>query len=108
MTLLEAITALVILSLSAVGYLDLFHGGSRAIRDASEWGRLVSIAESTMEEASLGGSIGAQAPGLPRSDGFARVVEHRPWRGHVSEIVVSVTSPRGVTFTLQRLARDRR
>ena len=112
MTLLEALIALVILGLSAIGYLDVFQSSARAVRDADEWTRTVSIAESTMEAATLGDALQAQNALAGRvSDatgavsGFQRRVEVRPWRAHVQEIVVTVTSPRGTTFTLRRLTR---
>ena len=61
MTLLEALIALVILGLSAIGYLDVFQSSARAVRDADEWTRTVSMAESTMEAATLGDALQAQA-----------------------------------------------
>ncbi len=100
---------MVILGLSAVGFLDLFQSSARSIRDADEWTRTVAIAESTMEAATLGDALQAQqAAGNGDSAGqsrFERRVEVRPWRNRVQEIVVTVTSPRGTIFTLRRLTR---
>ncbi len=118
MTLLEAVIAVVILGLSAVGYLDLYRSGAGAARDAGEWARVVAAAESAMEAATLGDAVQARA-GLPEEGGppsaqapsggapLRTRVEVRPWRAGVHEIVVTVTSSRGVTFALHRLARER-
>jgi type II secretory pathway pseudopilin PulG len=51
MTLLEALLALVILGLSAVGYLDVYQASARSVRDAGEWTQVVALAESAMEGA---------------------------------------------------------
>lgn len=111
MTLLEALVALVILGLSAVGYLDVFRSSSASVRDADEWGRVVAIAETAMEGATLGDAMQAQRGALApqdRADGFAERVEVVPWRPGVSQVIVTVTSPRGTRFTLRRLAREPR
>ena len=113
MTLLEALLALVILGLSAVGYLDVYQASARSVRDAGEWTQVVALAESAMEGATLGDALQAQeAQGGTRrstqSSGFGQDVTMRPWRPGVNEIVVTITSPRGLTFTLRRLARERR
>lgn len=112
MTLLEALLALVILGLSAVGYLDTYQSSARAVRDAGEWTRVVALAESAMEGATLGDAWQAQEGAgatreASRVAGFGEVVTVRPWTPGVNEIVVTITSPRGVTFTLRRLARER-
>jgi type II secretory pathway pseudopilin PulG len=104
-TLLEAMVALVILGLSAVGYLDVFQSSARSVRDADEWARTVAVAQSTMEAAALGDALQAQDAALVPDERFTRRVEVRPWSGRVSEVVVTVTSPRGTTFTLRRLTR---
>lgn len=111
MTLLEALLALVIIGLSAVGYLDVFQGSARSVRNAGEWTRMVALAESAMEGATLGDALQAQQGALPDEDraaGWGERIEVRPWRPGVNEIVVTVTAPRGTTFTLRRLARERR
>jgi len=123
MTLLEALLALLILGLSAVGYLEVFRGSSRAVRDAAEWGRMVSTAEAGMEAATLGDALQAQAAlegdaqvgvdaSATRRGGveLQRRVELRPWAGRegIREIVVTVTSTDGRVFELRRLARERR
>lgn len=107
MTLLEALVALVILGVSAVGYLDVFQGGARAVLQADEWERTVAIAESTMEAALLGDALQSQRAVGNADDRFTRSVAVHPWRGDLAEVVVTVGSPRGTTFTLRRLARVR-
>ncbi len=117
MTLLEAVIALVILGLSAVGYLDLYRSSAGAARDAGEWARVVAAAESAMEGASLGDAVQARAgmegAGDERTaategdDALRTRVEVRPWGRGVQEVIVTVTSSRGVRFSLHRLARER-
>lgn len=109
MTLLEALVALVIIGLSAVGYLDVFQSSARSVRDAGEWTRTVALAESAMEAATLGDALQAQAGALPaeaREAGYRERVDVRPWRPGVYEIAVTVTAPRGTSFTLHRLMRE--
>ena len=108
MTLLEGLVALVILGMTAVGYLDVFQSGARSVQQAAEWTRSVAIAESAMEAAALGDALQAQEA-LGAADGrYSRQVVVRPWRGALSEVTVRVTSPRGATFELRRLVRTRR
>jgi Tfp pilus assembly protein PilV len=107
MSLLEAVVALVILGLSAVGYLDVFRSGARSLTQADDWERTVAIAESSMEAALLGDALQAQGA-LPDVDSnFQRQVSVRPWRADLVEVTVSVTSPRGVVYTVHRLVRER-
>jgi Tfp pilus assembly protein PilV len=107
MSLLEALVALVILGVSVVGYLDVFSSASRSVMQAEEWERTVAIAESAMESALLGDALQAQvALGTP-DERFTRSIAVEPWRGEMRQIIVTVGSPRGATFTLRRLVRDR-
>jgi Tfp pilus assembly protein PilV len=96
-TLLEALVALVILGVSATAFLGLFQRASHSARDAAEWTRTVAYAESGMEAIALG-----TAP-VDTLAGFARSVALRPWRTGLREVAVTVTSPRGVQFTLRRV-----
>jgi type II secretory pathway pseudopilin PulG len=108
MTLLEALVALVILGLSAVGFLEAFQGTSRATRDAETWVQAVGYAEAAMERTKLGGG----AAGAPFPDalppGFARRVDVRPWPGAagVAEVTVTIALPGGGAFVLHRLVRS--
>ncbi|MCC6316756.1 MAG: type II secretion system protein [Gemmatimonadaceae bacterium] len=106
MTLLEAFVALVILGLAAVGYLDVFGSGARSAQQADDWQRLVAVAESAMEGAALGDARQAEeALDAGRSAGYAPRIAVQPWNADVSDVVVTVTSPRGTVFTLHRLVR---
>lgn len=109
MTLLEALVALVILGLSAVGYLDVFRSSAGAVRDAGEWEHVVTMAETAMEGATLGDAFQAQRGALGEADraaGYQQRIDVVPWREGVDVIVVTVTSPRGTTFALRRLTRQ--
>jgi Tfp pilus assembly protein PilV len=102
MTLFEALVALVILGLSAIGVLEALQVNSRATREAVVWTQAVGYAESAMEETKLG------VP--PASDslaaGFSRVVSAQPWVvPGLQRVTVTVTLPRGGSFVLERLVR---
>ena len=102
MTLLEVLASLVILGTTAVGFLEVFHTSARATRSASDWTQLSAYAESIMEEAKLGGVVGAA--GTP--NGFTAHVETRAWAPGVSEVIVVATSGNGERLELHRLTRD--
>lgn len=100
----EALVALVILGLSAVGFLDAFQGSSRATRDAHAWAHAVSYAEAAMEETKLGVTV---LPSESLPGGFQRNVAIRIWSDSpaVQEITVSIAFPDGRTLVLRRLVR---
>jgi Tfp pilus assembly protein PilV len=107
MTLLEAMLALVILGLSAVGVLDVMHTSADGVRAAREWTRASAVAEATMEAALLGDALQAQdaMSGEAVADsGWSRRLEVRAGPGRLADLVVTVTTPRGVRFELHRLA----
>jgi type II secretory pathway pseudopilin PulG len=106
MTLLESLLALVILGLSAVGYLEVFQGSTRSVMAADEWERAAAVAEATMEGELLRRreGTGVSRPELP--DGFGARVETSPWRGHVTDVAVTVTLPDGRSYTVHRLVRE--
>ena len=99
MTLLEALVALVIMGLAAVGFMEAFQGASRSARDAQAWAQAVAHAEAGMEAAVLGVAATDSLPGL------ARRVEARPWRGGVDEVTVTVSMAHGGRYVLRRLVR---
>lgn len=107
MTLLEGMVALVILGLSAVGFLELFQGGARSTRDAEAWTRAVAFAESGMEAALIGGDVRRDAENQSESGDLTRRIEVAQWRSRVDEIRVTVTGSNGAVFTLRRLRRVR-
>lgn len=101
MTLLEALVALVILGLTATGFLETFRAGGRSARDAAEWSAAVAAAEATLEGAIL------QAPPPATLARYRPTVSVRPWPGapRVDELAATVTLPNGARFTLRRLVR---
>ena len=103
MTLLEALAALVILGLTAVGYVSLMHESSAAARRADASSQVVAYAESSLAEA-----VASDARDLtPLPAGLVRRVERRPWRAGLDELVVSVKSGEGAFVELHRLVRSR-
>ena len=104
MTLLEALTALVILGLAGTGFLAVFDGAARAARHADVASHLVAQAEATLAEAAV---RGPDAPDLtPAPPGVARRVELRPWRrAGLAELVVTVRTTEGDSVQLRRLVR---
>ncbi len=108
MTLLEGAIALVILGLSAMGYLDVFRSGASTAARAREVSEVVAQAESAMEAASLGDAVIAQ-DALGTADTLVtRRIEARPWGAvpGVTEVVVLVTPRNGAPFELRRLVRN--
>jgi type II secretory pathway pseudopilin PulG len=106
MTLLEAVAALVIVGLSAVGWIGLAQGTQRTTRDAIVWERVVSTAESAMEAALLAtSSPGVLSPDAS-SDGLRTTVTVRPHAPGISEVIVTTVAPDGTPFVLHRLVRD--
>ncbi len=103
MTLFEALVALVILGLSAVGVLEALHVNSRSTREAVVWAQAVGIAEAGIEETKLGAAPSSDA--LPA--GFARAIDAQPWPAvpGVQRVTVTVTLPGGGSFVLHRLVR---
>lgn len=108
MTLLEGVVALVVLGLSAMGFLDVFRSSASTAAHARDVARTVAVAESAMESAALGDlalaqdALGAEDPRISR-----RVVA-RAWAGApgVTEVVVVVTPREGAPFELRRLVRE--
>ncbi len=97
MTLLEALVALVILGAAATGFLGVFQQTARAARDASEWSRVVAYAESGVE---------ATLAGVAPDDslaGWTRAIVRRPRADGLVTFDVTVTSPNGARFALQRV-----
>jgi type II secretory pathway pseudopilin PulG len=103
MTLLDAIAALVILGLAAVGFLGAFQATSRATAGSTEWVQAVGYAESLMEETKLGAATSHDA--LPA--GFGGNISSEPWPEvrNIERVTVTITLPRGGAFTLHRLVR---
>lgn len=105
MTLLESLAALVILGTTAVGFLEVFHATARATRDAGEWTRVTTHAESVMEQTKL--ESGGGAPPIEAADDLSTRIEQRAWAPGVTEVIVVVTTRDGRRLELRRLTRDR-
>jgi len=106
-TLFESLVALVILGLTAAGFLGALHATSRSTRSAAEWVQAVGQAEAAMEQTKLGPADDPPAAD-PLPPGVAPAVELRPWPGlrGVQQVTVTVTLPGGGAFVLHRLARS--
>ena len=102
-TLLEVLVALVVLSLVALGYFQLFHGSHALVASSREWSDAIAYAEDAMERTKLGNTQPASLEALP--GGFRRQVTSRPWRPGLIRLTVSVLLPGGGRFDLERLTR---
>ncbi len=107
MTLFETVIALVILSLAAVGLLELFHGSSRSAADAEAWVTAVAYAEEGVEAAKIGPSAINRLREKGLAPGFARQVRKAPAEAGVDDVVVTVTLPRGAKYVVHRLVAAR-
>ena len=107
LTLLEVLVALVVLSLVALSYLQLFHGSHRLVTASREWSYAVEYAEDAIEGAKLGGPslLGRPAESLP--GGFRREIMRRPWQPGLTLVTVAVLLPGGGRFDLDWLTPDR-
>lgn len=101
MTLLESLIALVVLGLSAVGFLDLFQEVSARTAATASRAQVVAVAEATMEHA-LAEPSGA-VPTYPDSAGLRRRVELRAHATGLRELVVTVERDGGGRVSLHRL-----
>lgn len=107
LTLLEVMVALVVLSLVALGYLQLFQGSHRLVVAAREWSQAVEYAEDAIERAKLGGPTFLQVPAESLPGGFRREITSRPWRPRLTLVTVTVFLPGSGRFDLDWLAPDR-
>ena len=100
MTLLEALTGLVILGLAALGFLGVFQVTAHSARDAEVWAQTVAYAEAALEQSKLG----APLEDVTSTAGFRQSFAQKPTSfPGVQEIAVTITAPNGKTFTLSRL-----
>jgi len=106
-TLLEVMVALVVLSLVALGYLQLFQSSHRLVGDAREWSQAVEYAEDAIESAKVSGSSMLATPVEPLPGGFRREITTRPWRPGLTLVTVTVFLPGSGRFDLDWLAQDR-
>lgn len=103
MTLLEVLVALVVLSLVALSYLEVFHGSHALVASSREWSQAIAYAEDAMERTKLGSAQASAPDGLP--GGFRRQVTTRPWQPGLTLVTVTVFLPGEGRLDLNRLAR---
>jgi Tfp pilus assembly protein PilV len=104
MTLLESLVALVVLGLSAVGFLELFQRVTRQTADTAAWTRSVAMADAVLERAAAG-DASALRSGVDSTDEWRVIVGVRPIPAGLREVTVTVTSRRasGPSVVLRRL-----
>ena len=111
MTLMEAVVALVILALAAVGSLELAQGASRLEFAAVEWNAAISLAESRMAQVSLDASSESVYSTTPvDSRDQARLegtrVTRESWRPGLDLVSVIVPVSDGKQYVLRKLIRS--
>jgi hypothetical protein len=99
--------ALVLLSLVALGYLQLFQGSHRLVGAARDWSQAVAYAEDAIERAKLGGPGLLETPAESLPGGFRREITSRSWRPGLTLVTVTVFLPGSGRFDLDWLAPDR-
>lgn len=102
MTLLEAVVALVIVSLAALGFMNLFEGNARVPRAAREWSTAVAFAEEGMELAKLGQPVVAG-----NGQGLTRRLDRKRYAPSIDELRIVVNFEQGRIFELRRLTDGR-
>jgi hypothetical protein len=98
--------ALVVLSLVALSYLQLFQGSHRLVTASGEWSRAVEYAQDAIERAQFGGPSQLATPAESLPGGFRREITRRPWQPGLTLVTVTVLLPGGARFGLDRLTRD--
>lgn len=105
LALLEALVALVLLSLLIVGYLRIFQGGHQLFVRSREWSEAAASAADGMERAKL------ELPGPPSDrvedlpGGLRRQVTTSSWQRGLVVLRVTVVLPAGGQLDVYRLAR---
>ena len=97
MTLMEAVVALVLLSLAAIGCLELSQSASRLEFNATQWNTAITTAESVMNQTTLG------APISEAGNASGATVTREQWRDGVELVTVRVPVVEGKTFELRKL-----
>lgn len=106
MILLEAAVALLIVGLSAAGYLELMQASSQALREARRWQTAAALAES-YAEAALAGRQRELLPPFSPPPGYQVTTEERRVAPRLDEVAVTVVLPDGQKLVVRRLARAR-
>lgn len=103
LVLLEVLVALVVLSLVALGALQLTHQSGVLASNARQWSDAVMYAEDGMELAKLESSVLHGPPGGALPGGFRRQVVRQPLDSGFERVIVTVFLPGGGRFDLERL-----
>ncbi len=103
MTLLESVIALVILSLSAIGALEVFQETNRSVEDARAWTVAISYAEQGIEAAKNGSAVLREAMAMPLAPGYSRKIITTPAQLGLTDVAIVVGLPSGAAFTIHRL-----
>jgi prepilin-type N-terminal cleavage/methylation domain-containing protein len=106
LALLEVMVALVILSMVAVGYLQLLHASHMLVARSRAQAQAVSYATAGMERAKLEPSKLDPKPTELLPGGFRREVAARHWRPGFALLTVTVFLPEGARFELTRLVEE--
>ncbi len=103
MTLLESVIALVILSLSAIGALEVFQQTNRSVEEAREWTVATAYAEQGIEAAKTGMPALIEALAAPLAAGYSRKIITSPEQFGLNDVSVVVGLPNGASLTVHRL-----
>lgn len=103
MTLLESVIALVILSLSAVGALEVFQQTSRSVEEARQWTAAAAYAEQGIEAAKTAMPALTEASAAPLAAGYSRRILTSPAQSGLEDVSVVVGLPNGASLTVHRL-----
>jgi prepilin-type N-terminal cleavage/methylation domain-containing protein len=106
LALLEVMVSLVILSLVAIGYLQLLHASHVLVARSGEQAQAVSYAAAGMERAKLELPQVDPKPTELLPGGFRREVVARHWRPGLALLTVTVFLPEGARFELARLVQE--
>ncbi|HJU73228.1 MAG TPA: type II secretion system protein [Gemmatimonadaceae bacterium] len=98
MSLLESLVSLVILAISAVGFLGTFQQSARAVSDADRWLRASQIAEAATEAHKAGAAL------PPNASGYTTTVTEAPLPSGLVDVAITVTLPNGQHLTVHRMA----
>lgn len=101
MTLMESVVALVLLSLAAIGCLELSQSAARLEFSATQWNAAITTAESVMNQTTLGAPVSR----VGRESNVT--VSREPWRDGMDLVVVRVPVVDGKTYELRKLIRAR-
>jgi type II secretory pathway pseudopilin PulG len=104
MTLLEAMVALAILGLSAVGYLGVFQSATRQSEATAAWATAAATADAALQRGLAARDAGRP---LPADAAPGATLTSQPWSAHAEDLVAIVRLPGGQVLRVHRLVRVR-